>query len=111
MGRPGGALNSHVGLQEEIPIARFGSTADWIRRPSINLLDAVPSIVHGRRIKARIVTFPYDDECDAWQAFSLQRRVIDVLANRAELFIDFQREYSLLLALGDAVTVDENVLW
>lgn len=72
MGRPDGALNSHVGLQEEIPIARFGNaaisdgTADWIRRPSINLSDAVPSNVHGGRIKARIVTFPYDDECDAW---------------------------------------------
>jgi hypothetical protein len=107
VGRPGRALDRCVSLQEKVPVARFGDGA--VDDGAVGRVRGAVGVCLARRVETGVVAFAHNHDGDA-------RESILRVGRRVRLGAGFTQERQLLvehnvvLALGNAVTVNQEVL-
>lgn len=107
MRRTGGPLEGCMGLQVEVPVAGFCDAA--VDDGAVGGVLGAVGVFFAGRVEAGMVAFADDDDGEAREVLGCLRGWVDCFAGVPEqwefLFCD-----EAVLALGDAVAVDDNVL-
>ena len=108
MRRPSGALEGGVGLQEEIPVAGLGDAA--VDDGAVLWVARAVGVLRSGGVEAGVVAFADDGDGEAGLVVVFRRAGwVDVFACFSERG-EFVFEDEGVLAFGDAVAVDEDVL-